>query len=125
MQKAIHAIPKTWEGCGGVSYAYGYESIIPFYQYILDNSELQMLVYSGDEDTVVPFMGTEQWVLDLKQPNQTMRGPWYSEWSGDGNQVAEFGTLPLKEQATWFLGSNQEQLSVRTLFSHEFVTNSH
>lgn len=90
MQKAIHAIPKTWEGCGGVSYAYGYESIIPFYQYILDNSELQMLVYSGDEDTVVPFMGTEQWVLDLKQPNQTMWGPWYSEWSGDGNQVAGY-----------------------------------
>ena len=51
---------------------------------------MRVFIYSGDEDTVLPFIGTEQWVLDLKMPAQSVWGPWYSEWAGNGPQVAGY-----------------------------------
>ena len=89
MQTAIHAVPKKWNECGGPNYRSSSSSMIPYYLDFLANSTLKMLIYSGDQDTVIPFMGTEQWVIDLNQTNLNFWGPWYSDWSGT-NQVAGY-----------------------------------
>merc|ERR1712232_405504 len=90
VQSAIHAVPTNWEQCGGPRYQFGQESIIPYYQEFLSTTNLRVFIYSGDEDTVLPFIGTEKWVLSLNQPNVNTWGPWYSNWNNNGPQVAGY-----------------------------------
>lgn len=90
VQEAIHAAPTEWQDCGGIMYQHGQESMIPFYQKFLTETNYRMMVYSGDADTVLPFIGTEQWVLDLGLTPTELWGPWYSDWNGQGPQVAGY-----------------------------------
>lgn len=69
---------------------FGQESIIPYYQKFLAQTNLRIFIYSGDEDTVLPFIGTEEWVLSLNQKNNHPWGPWYSSWNGNGPQVSGY-----------------------------------
>jgi len=89
VQSALHVNPTVWSQCGGPPYQFGQESIIPYYQDFLANTDLRVFIYSGDEDTVLPFIGTETWVLSLNQPAQNTWGPWYSD-HGTGPQVAGY-----------------------------------
>jgi len=95
VQAAIHAKPKSWVDCGGISYTFGMQSMIPYYQQLMDNTNYKMLVYSGDEDTVINFISTESWILDLKRKVVQPWKPWYYERSADpdnsGQQVAGWG----------------------------------
>uniref|UniRef100_A0A7S4MMR6 Uncharacterized protein n=2 Tax=Vannella robusta TaxID=1487602 RepID=A0A7S4MMR6_9EUKA len=90
VQSAIHAETTVWEQCGGPPYEFGQESIIPYYQEFLSTTDIRVFIYSGDEDTVLPFIGTEKWVLSLNQPNLNVWGPWYSDWNGNGQQVSGY-----------------------------------
>jgi len=71
VKKAIHVEPKTkWESC---SYKLKYNSTdstevstAPIYNYLIDgNYGLDILVYSGDDDSVCGTIGTQAWIWDL------------------------------------------------------------
>jgi len=69
VKKALHVKSDIdWQICGGPGYTFGDESMLPVYRRILKTKKYKVLVYSGDEDTVLNFLATERWVLDLKYP---------------------------------------------------------
>eukprot|EP01120_Amphizonella_sp_Union-15-10_P012945 TRINITY_DN5904_c0_g2_i1.p1 TRINITY_DN5904_c0_g2~~TRINITY_DN5904_c0_g2_i1.p1 ORF type:complete len:161 (+),score=34.27 TRINITY_DN5904_c0_g2_i1:784-1266(+) len=92
VQNAIHASPRTWTDCAGPNYRFGTESIIPYYQIFLSSTNYKILVYSGDADTVLNFIATERWVLDLKRPVVKKWAPWYYD-GGFGKQVGGWGAV--------------------------------
>jgi serine carboxypeptidase-like clade 2 len=89
VQTAIHARHAQWSECGGVSYSYAdvQKSVIPVYQSFFNNHpELQILVYSGDVDAIVPYWGTKLWVDGF---NRTVKAPWRA-WYDSEQQVGGF-----------------------------------
>jgi len=80
VQRAIHAsIPYQWEDCSPrVQYYYSdvEKSVIPLYQYFVSQTNLKILVYSGDVDAIVPYPGTRQWIAELKRPIVESWRPW-------------------------------------------------
>jgi len=88
VQNAIHAKSTSWGECGGVNYNFSSNSMVPLYQLFTSKTDYKILVYSGDADTVVNFIGTEQWVLGL---NLKVVSPWdawtYSRIDGNGVQL--------------------------------------
>jgi len=66
------------------------KSVIPLYKYFFaNNPELQILVYSGDVDAIVPYWGTKVWVDSL---NRTIKYPWRA-WHDSEDQVGGFVTV--------------------------------
>eukprot|EP01121_Diplochlamys_sp_Union-15-3_P007382 TRINITY_DN1872_c0_g1_i1.p1 TRINITY_DN1872_c0_g1~~TRINITY_DN1872_c0_g1_i1.p1 ORF type:complete len:446 (+),score=79.29 TRINITY_DN1872_c0_g1_i1:41-1339(+) len=89
VQNAIHAKSTNWVQCGGPNYSFGHMSMIPLYKTFISNTNYKIWVYSGDADTVLNFIATERWVLDLKRPVVSKWSPWYYVRKEDnvGNQV--------------------------------------
>jgi len=46
------------------------------------------MVFSGDADTVINFIGTEKWIIDMNLPLITDWAPWYYTRSTGTKQVA-------------------------------------
>jgi len=71
--KAIHANPSQlpWYECSDViNYNFSMNSapsMIPLYQKFFLLNELRILIYSGDVDAVVPFLGSETWTEGMSQ----------------------------------------------------------
>jgi len=88
VQTAIHAKMGTqWAECGlSGLYDFNYESVIPLYQNWTSEKKLKILVYNGDADFIVNFVGSENWLgfMGLK-----ILQPW-SKWSGSDTQVAGY-----------------------------------
>jgi len=62
-------------------------SVIPLYKnFIANYPSLQILVYSGDVDAIVPYWGTRTWVLSLNNPIKEQWRPWLDY----GEQVGGF-----------------------------------
>jgi len=69
VKKAIYAKQDIqWEDCQDVGYNFGSESMIPYYNIFMKDTKWKILVYSGDADTVLNFISTEQWIDSLKRP---------------------------------------------------------
>jgi len=79
-----------WHICGGPEYTGGPDSVVNIYQKFSQLSQYKVLVYAGDEDTVVNFLGTERWVLDMQLPVTYPWGAWYYN-QGFGLQVGGYG----------------------------------
>jgi serine carboxypeptidase-like clade 2 len=77
VQTALGAIPTKWQDCAGPKYSFGQMSIIPLYQEFMDTSDIQIMVYSGDMDTVINFIGTESWINSMNRPVVDKWQPWY------------------------------------------------
>jgi serine carboxypeptidase-like clade 2 len=93
VQQAIHAnISYPWIDCS-VIVQYNYtdvlSSVIPLYQYFQQNTNLKILVYSGDVDAIVPYTGTRQWIADLNWPIKTK----WTEWLASNGQVSGYVTV--------------------------------
>jgi len=80
VQTAIHAQPTVWDEC---SYAIVYNSsdgqvpMEPLYQYLIDgNYGLNILVYSGDDDSVCATSGSQYWIYDLGYAIVNQWAPW-------------------------------------------------
>jgi len=85
VKQAIHAKSSIrWEDCGNIPYSFGTQSMLPYYKIFMDSTNWKILVYSGDADTVLNFISTEQWINDLKRP---VKVPWRN-W----NYVGDFGS---------------------------------
>jgi len=74
VRSAIHADAAAghWDECSGkINYNFsmsGAPSMIPLYENFIQNAKLRILIYSGDVDAVVPFLGTVRWIETLSLP---------------------------------------------------------
>jgi len=75
VRKAIHADPSAgeWEECTNkINYDFTYQdgqNIIPYYEkFFREQPTMRILIYSGDVDSVISFVGTEQWIDSLNLP---------------------------------------------------------
>ncbi|KAK1558259.1 hypothetical protein Q3G72_000441 [Acer saccharum] len=70
----------------------------------LTNDKLQVLLYSGDVDMSIPYIGTEQWIMSL---NLTLNESWRA-WSVDdqlaGVVVTSLLSTELRSVLPWFIG---------------------
>ncbi|XP_028556702.1 serine carboxypeptidase-like 2 isoform X1 [Dendrobium catenatum] len=76
-----------WQRCNNFDYLKDIPSSLP-YQLNLLKRGYRALVYSGDHDMLIPFVGTKLWIKSL---NLTVVDPWRS-WSVD-DQVAGYTVL--------------------------------
>ncbi|XP_057788110.1 serine carboxypeptidase-like 18 isoform X4 [Salvia miltiorrhiza] len=86
-----------WKRCNkSLSYEYEYdiESVVEYHQ-ILSDRGFQALVYSGDHDMSIPYMGTLKWIRKL---NVSLEDEWRA-WTVDG-QVAGYTEMYKNNQAT-------------------------
>ncbi|EPS65711.1 hypothetical protein M569_09067, partial [Genlisea aurea] len=97
VQKALHAnrtkLPYRWSMCSSVlNYDYndGNIDILPILRRILQNG-IPVWIYSGDQDSVVPLLGSRTLVRelahDMKLPVTVPYGAWF-----DKHQVGGFAT---------------------------------
>jgi len=89
VQAAIHAQPTQWVQCSNiVNYSYQdlLSSMIPIYEYLLVNTTLRMLVFSGDVDGIVPITGTRAWMATVPFG---IEQPW-SAWLDSEQQTGGY-----------------------------------
>jgi len=92
VQTAMHAQHITWHMCSPVvSYSYRdvLSSVLPVYDYLINKAHAQILVYSGDVDAIVPYYGTQAWVVGLQLPIKEKWRAWHHNDSF-GSQVGGF-----------------------------------
>ena len=92
VRQAIHALPATqigaWEICSDkVNYKKLYTSVLDAYAVLCAN--YRVLVYSGDVDGAVPYLGTIQWIRDFEN-GATPLVDWKAWTQVDG--VASYAT---------------------------------
>jgi len=95
---ALHAKTSiTWGECSNiVNYNYSdvEASVIPLYQkFIAKYPNLQILVYSGDVDAIVPVTGTRAWLRSLHLPISKPWRPWYDARKQVGGYVTVYKGL--------------------------------
>lgn len=99
VKQAIHATttPFAWEECNQERVQYSYHdvltSVLPVYQDLLtrtDAAQLQMLVYSGDIDGIVPVTGTRQWLYQLAQISNLQETQAWRKWIDAAGQTGGF-----------------------------------
>jgi carboxypeptidase C (cathepsin A) len=68
VKKAIHVdVSMRWDECSStLDYNFGQNSTAPIYNYLVDGGYgLDILVYSGDDDSVCSTLGTQSWIWGL------------------------------------------------------------
>jgi cathepsin A (carboxypeptidase C)/serine carboxypeptidase-like clade 2 len=85
----VEGSPVQWVDCQPFISKYFTKSLssLPKYRNILGKG-LKALIYSGDADSVVNFIGTERWITQ-DGLNLTEVGPWRS-WLGPDKQIAGY-----------------------------------
>lgn len=82
VKAAIHANDKiTWAECststpyGTLVYNYSWSDVPmePYYEYLIENADLRIMVFSGDDDSVCGTIGTQSWITEV--------APVTSEWT--------------------------------------------
>jgi serine carboxypeptidase-like clade II len=93
VQAAIHAnITYKWSDCSSLVH-YNYsdveKSVIPLYEKFL-GTDLDILVYSGDVDAIVPTPGTRAWIASIKRPIVETWRPWIGSNKQVGGYVEKY-----------------------------------
>ena len=70
------------------TYQRTYTDLSKQFNRVYENRNLRVLVYNGDTDMAVNFLGDQWFVEDLKRPVKKTSGPWYVN-----GQVAGFATI--------------------------------
>ncbi|XP_018718227.2 serine carboxypeptidase-like 18 isoform X2 [Eucalyptus grandis] len=91
VQEALHIREGTkpeWDRCNeSLSYTKDVLNSVVYHRY-LSKTSLRALIYSGDHDLAIPYIGTLDWIRSL---NLTLLGPW-APWFVNG-QVAGYSIL--------------------------------
>jgi len=85
VQTAIHVNPTKWAWIGNISYPNTSAIMVPYFQRFISQTDWRILIYSGDLDAAVPFVGTQRWIECLQRPITNDWRPWYFQ-----NQTAGF-----------------------------------
>lgn len=95
-------------------------SMVPYYQYLINGGyKLNILVYSGDDDSVCATIGTQSWIWNMGYPAQTTWTPYLVEGQTAGF-LSQFANTKLA-----FLTIHNAGHEVRTLgFSLTHVSSS-
>jgi len=85
VQAAIHVNGAVvWEDCSDyVGNNYNLSDVLapmmPVYQQLINNSKIDILVYSGDDDSVCSTLGSQQWIWTLGYNVTRAWAPWQVE----------------------------------------------
>ncbi|KYQ91504.1 peptidase S10 family protein [Tieghemostelium lacteum] len=95
VQKALSVVQKQipsgqWEPCSGVLNYTQYNGNIPEIYQQLIKAQLRILVFSGDVDSCVPYLGTSQNVANLGLPILNQWKPWFTKDSDGTEQTAGY-----------------------------------
>ncbi|XP_059445669.1 serine carboxypeptidase-like 13 [Corylus avellana] len=97
VQKALHirkGTIKNWVRCNeSMSYTYDVISTVDYHRNFTEITGYRSLIYSGDHDLSIPFVGTLEWIRSL---NMTLNDVW-EPWLVDG-QVAGYTMDFVKNQ---------------------------
>jgi serine carboxypeptidase-like clade 2 len=97
VQQAIHATPpnpNSWSVCSYGVYVGRADTTIPYIVEAMNNTDLTIWIYSGDEDYVCNFISTEWWILDLNRTEVSKWSSWLYTQPHDGStQIAGFTTV--------------------------------
>lgn len=79
--------PVVWGECSNtVNHAYNAEdtqtSVLYAYEYFLNATDIAVLVYSGDNDAIVPTTGTRRWIEHLGRPIVNDTHQWWVDTNG-------------------------------------------
>jgi len=88
VKAALHASDDAgvWTVCAAIIYKFGTESMIPYYETFMNKTDYKIIVFSGDADTVVNFVGTEEWIASLGRPVSEKWSAWYyARLDGENN----------------------------------------
>jgi carboxypeptidase C (cathepsin A) len=93
VQHSIHVrAGMKWDICSNkISYHTNAGSMIPIYKELLQNN-VRVLIYSGDDDSVVPFPGSEYWTRNLMGLNPLNEWQQWTYTNPEGTQVGGFVT---------------------------------
>ncbi|GKV19791.1 hypothetical protein SLEP1_g30010 [Rubroshorea leprosula] len=90
VQRALHVRKgtiKEWERCN-TSLCYGHDLISSIdYERNLTKKNYRALIYSGDHDMVIPYVGTQEWIESLGLPVSNDWKPWYVDGQVAGYTV--------------------------------------
>jgi len=96
VQTAIHAKPAVWTECSTKVIYDELDTLNPMepiYQYLIDGGyNLNILVYSGDDDTVCATSGSQYWIYDLGYPITKGWSVWNYDDDTFGSQVGGYLT---------------------------------
>jgi len=94
VQAALHAKPTTWEECSSkIRYSEldTLDPMEPIYQYLFNgNYSLNILVFSGDDDSVCATSGSQAWIWDLRDDVTSDWAQWKYVDDYYGSQVAGY-----------------------------------
>ncbi|KAL9238147.1 hypothetical protein vseg_012614 [Gypsophila vaccaria] len=84
-----------WVRCNkSLSYKSYFHNAVEYHQNFT-NKYLQALIYSGDQDSVVPYIGTLEWIDELQITVTEDWRPWFVDGQIAG-YVMEFGAFPFQ-----------------------------
>ncbi|XP_074279098.1 serine carboxypeptidase-like 18 [Silene latifolia] len=96
VQKALNIREGTidhWVRCNkSLAYSNDFQTSVVGYHQNFTNKYLQVLVYSGDQDNAVPYIGTLEWIEELKVATAEEWRPWFVDGQVAG-YVTEFGSF--------------------------------
>lgn len=90
VRTALHAsltVPKVWAACNappGLTYS-TLDTQLPVlyvYERAFYETNLKILVYSGDNDAIVPYTGTRMWIEKLGRPVVNDHHQWFVDTNG-------------------------------------------
>ncbi|CAK4066423.1 unnamed protein product [Aphanomyces euteiches] len=88
VQEAIHAPEMEWVDCSDIVTELYTSSLTVLDKYVdILKADLKVLVYSGDADSIVNFIGTQRWMTSGL--NLTVREKWEA-WFGPDKQLAGY-----------------------------------
>jgi cathepsin A (carboxypeptidase C) len=101
VQETLGVTGRNWVECDSMVHTYllgdWMTNLMPQVAEILDQTETEVLVYSGDKDWICNWRGGEAWTLDTKwEHKREFRNQDYESWTVNGTPAGEmrqFGNL--------------------------------
>jgi carboxypeptidase C (cathepsin A) len=96
VRKAFHlenATLSEWTTCYSIDYTSNLPDERPMYAELIKN--IRVLIYNGDADSCVPWIGNYEWVRSMNIPETNAWAPWmvnYESRSWTGGFVVDYGT---------------------------------